>query len=226
MFIGHYGVSFAAKTRPPRLSLGLLFLAVQFLDVVFAILVLAGVEKMRIVPGFTAYNPYDLYRMPYSHSLAGAAALSLLVGVGGWVGMRRHPMRSRAAGAAILAGAVFSHFLLDVVMHTRDLPLGPGAGSPKIGFGLWNHRGASITAELVVIAAGGFLYLWASRPRTPGARVATGIFGAALVALTLATPFMPDPPSPSVFAVQALAFYLLLAGAAEWIDRRRVPKTI
>src|SRR5450755_2963011 len=139
MFVGHYGVSLAIRSRRPRISLGLLFLAVQFLDVVFAILLLAGVEKMRIVHGFTAYNPYDLYWMPYSHSLAGAFALSLLVGVGGWVGMRRLPRRSRMEAAVVLAAAVFSHFLLDLPMHTRDLPLGPGAGSPKIGFGLWNH---------------------------------------------------------------------------------------
>src|SRR5260370_5127962 len=56
MFIGHYGVSFAAKRFTPRTSLGVLVLAVQLLDVLFAVFVLAGVEKMRIVPGFTEYN--------------------------------------------------------------------------------------------------------------------------------------------------------------------------
>lgn len=223
MFVGHYGVSLAVRKRPLPLSLGVLFLAVQFLDIVFAILVLAGVEKMRIVPGFTAFNSYDLYRMPYSHSLLGSVVLSVLVGAGGffWLRHRHYPVRQRFMAAAILGAAVFSHFLLDVPMHTADLPLGPGAGSPRIGFGLWNHRAASIAAELVVLVAGGALYLRASRPRTPGARIATGVFGAVLVALTLATPFMPDPPSPSSFAVQALVFYLVLAAAAEWIDRRR-----
>jgi hypothetical protein len=66
MFIGHYGVSFAAKRYSPGVSLGALFVAVQLLDVLFAVFVLTGIEKMRIVPGFTAYNPYDLYSMPYS----------------------------------------------------------------------------------------------------------------------------------------------------------------
>ena len=61
MFIGHYGVSFAAKRFAPRTSLGVLFLAVQLLDVLFAIFVFAGIEKLRIVPGFTEYNAYDLY---------------------------------------------------------------------------------------------------------------------------------------------------------------------
>lgn len=221
MFVGHYGVSLGVRPRAPRLSLGVLFLAVQFLDIVFAILVLAGVEKMRIVPGFTAFNPYDLYRMPYSHSLLGSLVLSVLVGAGGFLWLRRHPLRQRFTTAAILGAAVFSHFLLDVPMHTADLPLGPGAGSPKIGLGLWNHRVASIAAEFVVLVAGGVLYLRSSRARTQGARIATGVFGAVLVALTLATPFMPDPPRPSSFGVQALVFYLALAAAAEWIDRRR-----
>ena len=75
MFVGHYGVSFAAKKPAPRLSLGALFLAVQLLDILFAIFVLLGVEKLRIVPGFTAFNPYDLYWMPYSHSLLGGVDL-------------------------------------------------------------------------------------------------------------------------------------------------------
>lgn len=221
MFVGHYGVSFAAKRASPRLSLGVLFVAVQFLDVLFSIFLVAGVEKMRIVPGFTAYNPYDLYWMPYSHSLLGAAVWSVLFGTAGYLWMRRLPSGSAAAAAAILAGAVFSHFLLDVPMHTPDLPLGPGAGSPKIGLGLWNHRTASLAAELVVLAAGGALYLRATRPRTRGARTATFVFGAVLVAVTLATPFMPAPPSAAAFAVQALVLYGVLAAAAEWIDRKR-----
>jgi hypothetical protein len=58
MFIGHYGVSFAAKRFATRTSLGALFLAVQLLDVLLAIFVLAGVEKLRIVPGFTPYNAF------------------------------------------------------------------------------------------------------------------------------------------------------------------------
>jgi hypothetical protein len=84
MFIGHYGVSFAAKRFAPRTSLGVFFLAVQTLDVLFAVFVFAGVEKLRIIPGFTEYNAYDLYFMPYSHSLAGALAWSVAAGGLAW----------------------------------------------------------------------------------------------------------------------------------------------
>src|SRR5215471_9812569 len=124
MFVGHYGVSFAIKRWAPRISLGTLFLSVQLLDVLFSIFVLLGIEKLRIVPGFTAYNPYDLYYMPYTHSLVGALAWSVIA-----AGL------ARAAGARVSAAwigaAVFSHFVLDVPMHTPDMPLLDN-GSPKI----------------------------------------------------------------------------------------------
>ena len=224
MFIGHYGVALGAKTVRPRLSLGILFLAVQFLDVLFAIFVLAGVEKMRIVPGFTAYNPYDLYWMPYSHSLAGAVVWSVLFGAGSFAWWRRHAFRDRGAAAAILGAAVFSHFVLDFPVHTQDLPLTPASGSQKIGLGLWNHTAATTALELAVLLAGAVLYLRATRPRSRGGRVATTVFAVALAALTVATPFMPDPPSAPAFAIQALVSYLLLAVAAEWVDRKREPR--
>ena len=221
MFIGHYGVSLAAKRYSPRSSLLALFLAVQFLDVLFAVFVLAGVEKMRIIPGFTAYNPYDLYWMPYSHSLAGAFGWSVLAAAASWLVARRLPTVRRAVAAAVLGVAVFSHFLLDVPMHTPDLPLAFGAGSPKIGLGLWNHRFVAVAAELAVLAAGGFLYLNASRPVSRAFAIASGVFGVVLVALTLATPFMPAPPSARAFAVQALASYLVLAAVAAFVGRGR-----
>jgi hypothetical protein len=80
MFIGHYGVSFAAKRFTPRTSLGSLFLSGQLLDVLFSIFVLAGLEQLRIVPGFTAYNPYDLVYMSLSHSFVGSLAWAAIAG--------------------------------------------------------------------------------------------------------------------------------------------------
>ncbi len=223
MFVGHYGVSFAGKRPAPRLSLGALFLAVQLLDVLFAVFVLLGIEKFRIVPGFTAFNPYDLYWMPYSHSLLGALLWSTMTTLVALVALRRLRSRDRRNAAGILGAAVFSHFLLDLPMHTPDLPIGLDAGSPKIGFGLWNHPAAALLAELVVLAIGGAMYLRATRARSRGYAVGTGVFAVCLVALTVATPYFPAPPGERAFAVQALVFYGLLAAAAQWIDRGRAP---
>lgn len=74
MFVGHYSVSFAAKKAEKRIPLWLLFLAVQWVDVMWSIFVLLGIEKVRIVPGITASNALDLYYMPYTHSLLGCCA--------------------------------------------------------------------------------------------------------------------------------------------------------
>jgi len=221
VFIGHYGVSLAAKRYEPRLSLGWLFVAVQFLDVLFSIFVLAGVEKMRIAPGYTAVNPYDLFFMPYSHSLLGALGWSVVFAAGFGLLSRAAAAQRQWLAPAILAAAVFSHFVLDVPVHTPDLPLGPGPGSPKIGLGLWNHRAATTAAELAVLFTGGLIYLRATRRRDRTATAATAIFGVILIAATVATPFMPVPPSPAAFAVQALVFYAALAFAAAYVDRRR-----
>lgn len=157
MFIGHYGVSFAAKRWSPRLSLGWLFLAVQLLDVLFMIFLLVGVEHMRLVPGFTPYNPYDLYDMPITHSVLGAAVWALVAAAMA-AAMRLPPV--------VLGLAVFSHLLLDLPMHTRDMSLAGGA-TTRLGLGLWNHRGAALAAELVTLGAGVVLYVRSRRPLRP-----------------------------------------------------------
>jgi len=223
MFVGHYGVSFAGKKPAPRLSLGVLFLAVQLLDILFALFVLLGIEKLRIVHGYTAYNPYDLYSMPYSHSLLGALLWSAATALVALAAARHLRSRDRRIAAAVLGGAVFSHFLLDVPMHTRDLPLGFDPASPKIGLGLWNHPVAAVAAELLVLAAGVAIYVRATHARSVRGAAAFAVFVFALAAIIVATPLIPDPPSDRVFAVEALAGYAALAIAAWAIDRGRIP---
>src|SRR5918996_701101 len=132
MFVGHYGVSFAAKKFEPGISLWLLFVAVQWLDVVWAPLVLLGIERVRIVPGYTATNPLDLYYMPYTHSLVAAIVWSAAA-AGAYHLLRRATVRS-----SLLVGlAVLSHWILDFVVHRPDLPLYDDTA--KVGLGLWNQ---------------------------------------------------------------------------------------
>src|SRR5712691_5964003 len=99
MFVGHYGVSFAAKSSATSIPLWVLFIAVQLLDVAWAPFVLLGVEKVRIVPGITASNPLDLYYMPYTHSLVAA----LLWSAGAFV-IYRFAMRGGDTAAALVVG--------------------------------------------------------------------------------------------------------------------------
>ncbi|MGO8999156.1 MAG: hypothetical protein ACLQVI_38005 [Polyangiaceae bacterium] len=223
MFIGHYGVALAAKRVAPRTPLGALFVAVQLLDVVFALLVLAGIEKLRIVPGFTRVTPYDLYFMPYSHSLAGAVLWSALGALGfGLIATGVREKKARVTAALVFGVAVLSHFLLDLPVHVADLPLGFDASSPKVGLGLWDQVDVTLALELGLLVAGGALYAGATLPR-PGKETATRVVAVILVALTVATPFLPIPPDTMTFAFEALGGYLVLAALAEWMDRSRVP---
>src|SRR5258708_37146324 len=103
MFIGHYGVAFAAKPISKPLPLWLLFIAVQWLDVIWSVLVMVGIEQLRIVKGFTEANAMDLYYMPYTHGLIGALALSMVLAALTILFVRDR----RAAPFAWIAGAVF-----------------------------------------------------------------------------------------------------------------------
>src|SRR5258707_8917495 len=119
MFVGHYGPSFAAKALKQSIPLWILFIAVQWVDVMWSVFVLMGIEKVRIVPGFTASNPLDLYYMPYTHSLVAAIGWSVLAAA---VYRVAAPSGTKRA-AAVIGGAVFSHWVLDFVVHRPDLPL-------------------------------------------------------------------------------------------------------
>ena len=223
MFIGHYGVALAAKRVAPRTSLGALFVAVQFLDVVFGLFVLAGIEKLRIVPGFTKMMPYDLYFMPYSHSLSGAVLWAALAALGfGLIATSETEKKARVAAALVFGAAVLSHFLLDLPVHPADLPLGFDPSSPKLGLGLWDQVDVSLALELSLLVAGGALYAGMTAARPDKATISV-IVGALLVGLTLATPFLPIPPDSTVFAVESLGSYVALALFGEWMDRTRAP---
>ena len=138
MFIGHYGAAFAAKAAAPRVPLGVTFVAVQLLDVMFSLFLFTGIERMRIVPGFTEYNPYALDFMPYTHSLAGSLGWSLAGGAA-WY-LARHNKRE----ALVVAAAVFSHFILDVPVHTPDMPL----------LGDNSHQARARVVESLAVGAG------------------------------------------------------------------------
>jgi hypothetical protein len=215
MFIGHYGVSFAAKQK--SIPLWLLFLAVQFLDVVWSVLVMLGIEKLRITPGITAANALDLYYMPYTHGLAGALLLSALFGaVSAWfIGSDRWKI------FWIAAAAVFSHWLLDLIVHAPDMPL--MVDTLKVGFGLWNFPWLSLPLELVTLWAGAFLYARNNPSERPAGEISLWGFVALLTAIELYASFGPDPASPLAEAQTALAAYLGLAALAALADRMRRP---
>ena len=196
MFIGHAALALAAKPLAPRANLGVALAAAYWLDLVWPVLLLAGIERVVIAPGVTAFTPLDFVHYPWTHSLAAAAAWSVLFGLACWKLGRR---------AALSMGLlVFSHWLLDAIAHRPDLPLWPGSGT-LIGLGLWNSVAGTLVLECALFAAGIAIYA------RSGAR--TGIAFWALIGFLvlayLGAAFGPPPPSVPALAWSAIALWLL-----------------
>src|SRR5213593_928758 len=151
MFVGHFALGFAAKRLTPRVSLATLFAAAQLADLLWPILVLVGVERVRIDPGNTAMTPLDFVSYPYSHSLATLVVWALVFA---FVATRGRPT---SIAVCTLAALVVSHWVLDVVTHRPDMPLYPGG--PKLGLGLWNSVAATVLVETAMFAIGVWIYL-------------------------------------------------------------------
>jgi membrane-bound metal-dependent hydrolase YbcI (DUF457 family) len=218
MILGHYAVALAAKRYAPRTSLGTLILAAQLLDLIWPLFLLAGWERVHIVPGLMRASPFDFEHYPISHSLLAALAWGALLG-GGYHVFRRYPR-----GAAAIGIAVVSHWLLDVPMHRADLPLWPG-GATKIGFGLWNSVAATIFVELCLLAGGVAIYTRVTQPRE---RAGTRGLAAMIVVLVLMFffgLFGPAPGSERTLALVSLTLWVFVPWGY-WVDRHREPSRL
>ena len=215
MFIGHYGPSFAGKVAKPGIPLWVLFLAVQLVDIAWSVLVLLGIEKLRIVPGFTATNPLDLYYMPYTHSLPGAALWS----VGAAVAYRAIAPAQKWTAAAIVGGAVFSHWILDLLVHRPDLALFDD--SHKVGLGLWNYPIIAFVLEIALLFGGVALYLKTTKPKDGIGRYGMLVFGVVAVVVQAYVFFGPPPVSDTAMALTALGLYFAFAAAIYWLEGKR-----
>lgn len=217
MFVGHYGPSFAIKSVDRSIPLWLLFVAVQLVDIFWAIFVLIGVEKVRIVPDITATNPLDLYYMPYTHSLIGALA---------WAGAaavmyKLTPRLGNWKAGWLIAAAVFSHWILDLLVHRPDLPLYDNTA--KVGLGLWNYPALAFALEAALLFGGMYLYFRKTKAVTPGGRYGMVVFGVIMLAVQGWVFFGPPPGSDKQLAVTALLSYGIFAAVIYWLEKKRVP---
>jgi hypothetical protein len=217
MFIGHFGVAFAAKRAAPRVSLGSAFLAAQFLDLLWPTFLLLGLESVRIAPGATAVTPLIFEYYPISHSLLTVIGWAIAVGAAYAL------WRRNTRGAVVLALLVVSHWMLDAIVHVPDLPLAPG-GSTLVGLGLWQSKAATLAVEIPIFIAGVWLYLKSTRPRDKiGSYALVGLlaFLAVIYAGNLAG---APPPNVTAIAWVGQAQWLLVAWAY-WVDAHRVARS-
>jgi membrane-bound metal-dependent hydrolase YbcI (DUF457 family) len=150
MFVGHYAAAFALKGKEKSASLGMLFIATQFVDILFFPLTLLGIERIKLVDNFTAVNNFDLDFMPFTHGLLGSLFWSMLF----YFSYRYIFAKNKINGkniALVMALGVLSHWFADLIAHMPDLPI--INGEPKLGLGLWRNKLLTFLTEAALLLA-------------------------------------------------------------------------
>lgn len=208
MFIGHYGIAFAAKAAAPDIPLPVLMISTQIIDILFCGLVAAKVERVEIDKTASATVPLRSISMPYSHSGESAVVISLLTAVLAGV---LYPALTLAE-LWIIGLVCLSHWVIDVIMHPPDIPI--LSARRKIGLGVWNNRPLSIGLELGLIAAGTAILA------TSGTVAAGPVWTVGAVMIVLqAVAFTTPPPAPVTRMLGGMMLvYCLATGGSIWIE--------
>lgn len=217
MFLGHYGIALAMKRAQPKISLGSLFLAAQLADLLWGCFLLLGWEQVRILPDDNPFLRLQFFDYPISHSLAGMIGWGAAAAIVYYSWPTRDTTRHWQA-SALIGLAVVSHYPLDALVHVPDLPLA-GNDSPKLGLGLWNHFGPSITLELLFFAVGAGVYVALQSRRHPVRPIRLALVLLILAGTYAAAVLGPPPPGTTVIAVGDIAFILALTLLGGWADK-------
>ena len=214
MFLGHFALAFGAKRVAPMISLGTLFLACQFADLLWPTLVLLGVEVVEVDPGNTLMTPLNFVSYPYSHSFVALIAWAALFALAYRAIRGSHPV-----AIATIAALVFSHYVLDVITHRPDMPI-TLTGPRRLGFGLWNYPGTELAIESLMFILGTTIYVSATRARDRIGRAGVYALIVVLVAVFFAALYGPPPPNSTTVAIGGHLGWLFVLWAY-WVDRHR-----
>lgn len=209
MFIGHYALALSAKKIDKLPSLALMFMAVQFLDLLWPIFVLLGIETFEVEVGNTALTPLNFVSYPYSHSLLMTMVWATLFG------SIYQVVTKNKKGALLLGALVLSHWVLDFLTHRPDLPLSPFTDT-KVGLGLWNMPVVEIILEISLFLYGAFLYFKTVNPQR---KVAYFSMISLFLIIHVMNIFGPPPPSIDAVAWSANALWLFIFWAW-WIEKK------
>lgn len=204
MFIGHYAVGFGSKKAEPKISLGTYFMAVNFLDLIWPVFLLSGLEHVKIEFGNTPMTPLSFYDYPWSHSLLMSIVWSVVFGGVYYL------IKKNKNGSIILGLGVFSHWVLDFISHRPDLPLAPGVDT-YLGLGLWYSIPGTIIVELLLIAFGVFIYLKITKAKNRTGSIALWSFIILILIIYISNAFSPPPPGVKALEYTALGQWLFVA---------------
>ena len=213
MFIGHFGAGFAGKKIDQKPSLGTLLMAAQFIDLLWPLFILAGVEKVRIQPGNTAFTPLNFIYYPFSHSLAAAIFWALVFGLVYFV------LKKNIRTSVLLGALVVSHWVLDFIVHRADLPLVPWSDL-KVGLGLWNSIPLTVIVEGLIFCIGAWLYMFVTKAKNKTGSYSLWGLLIFLVVIYISNIFASPPPSEEAIGWVGLSQWLIITWGY-WIDRNR-----
>jgi membrane-bound metal-dependent hydrolase YbcI (DUF457 family) len=211
MFIGHWAPAFAAAALSPESPrLGTLFIAAQLVDWAFFLFAIVGIENMRVDPEITVMVPFDLFDMPYTHSLLGSFVFAVIFGMLIWA-LLRSPLAGLMAG-----GVVLCHWLLDLLVHAPDLTL--VGGEHKLGLGLWNYPIIAMPLEIGITLLAFVFYL----------RSTKGPIGPPVILLSVMLVFQainwfgPPPTEMSIaLPLVSLTAFGIITAIAWWVGQNR-----
>ena len=215
MGIGHAAVALGASRAAPRVNAGILIFAAFLAAFLLGIFAALGMEQAHVPPDY-ATRHYLTFTFPYSHGLVALIASGLLFGaVFCWV-----DQQDRVRAFWVMGALVFSHFILDALVHVPELPL-LGQNSPKVGLALWNHMPLELTLESLMALAGLVLY-WTLRGGTRMSRWGMAVFMVLLTALTWTQLFSTTAPTPSQLVRTWIIAPIVFSAIPYWFDRGRV----
>jgi hypothetical protein len=216
MFAGHVGAALAIGRADRRLNVGMFVSAALLLDTVLWLLVLLGSESVTIPASFSRTHQPE-FVFPYSHGLLAAIAWSVAAGAAVFIWYPR--LKERKLRAAALVGmAVFSHWLLDALVHVPELPLAC-AGSGKVGLGLWQNMPVALAAEAAILVAGLCLFLRGADLSRIRQLWLTVLALLVLVFTVVGMTVSPPPPSARAMAASSLVTIIVVCTLSCWLGR-------
>lgn len=210
------GVALAIGRVERRVNVGVFVGASLLLDAALWVFVLLGWETVEIGEDFAStHQPHFVF--PYSHGLAAAALWSALAAALGWAALST-PRGARARAVALLAAAVFSHWLLDALVHRPEMPLA-GAGSPAVGLGLWRAMPVALLVESALVATGLALFVAGARWSRQRLWALVILMLVVLLLTIVGMTVAPPPPSARAMAGSSLATIAAVCAFVLWLGR-------
>lgn len=216
MFAGHIGVALAIGRVERRVNVGAFVAASLLLDAVLWLCVLLGWERVEIPADF-ARTHQPRFGFPFSHGLLAAlmwSAFAAALAWGAWPALRG----SRWRAAALLAAAVFSHWLLDALVHRPEMPLA-GAASPMVGLGLWDAMPVALLIEAALAVTGLSLFAAGANWSHQRSLMLTALVLVVLTFTVVGMTVAPPPPSAQTMAASSLVTIAVVCGLFAWLGR-------